>query len=144
MKFSLQFPILAFGYNQTLPVHHRDEESLMISTDFDLKYGYFKNLLIVDSEGKKYLVKSARKTGYVSCLSLSNLLGFTRRLIKVDIELAQIGELSLEEFKQHTYSIMEKDVEIWEGGNEDLKEYQLKIENAKTHKEVIQAIWEEF
>lgn len=137
----ISFPAMSFvkaGYILFM----RDQHDLIICNGRGFKNGFYKNLKIIDSEGKKFDILNAEKTG-----TFGGFMGYTillERLFKVKLifkgEYVKIG---LEEFKDKMLNILKKDELYWTTGG-DLPEFISFIKKSTSFHEIINRLTNDF
>jgi hypothetical protein len=129
----MNFPLLAF--NQGILQLEDDDEDLTTCSPGALKKGgWYDGLFLVDSDGRSYKIKGARKLHRVGGL----LLWMFNPRIRVELEVGEESTISLEDVKQRVRSNL-RSWHGWEsGGNED--EIRAEVDAATTFRELFEAV----
>src|SRR5437667_10124672 len=92
----LTFPVIAFSKDGTILVA-KDIQRLITCSEAAFKGGYHAGMRILSMDGRKFIVKSAAKTGTIKRwwsppLFLTSIL--------VNLEIEEAGPITLDELKQ--------------------------------------------
>lgn len=111
------FPVLCIAKNGFLNTVN-DREALETCGQSALKSGYFSGLMLVDSEGNAWDVRSARKVGNVGALGGWRFL--QSRQIRVRLELARSQTFELGALQERVCAAIDQFPAQWEAV-EDIK-----------------------
>jgi len=129
---SLQFPCLCIHKGTMFTV--ASHESLVTTTAAALRGGLFEKLKIIDSTGREFLVKTARKLHGVGPFRGFNI--FLDQRIRVALEIEYGGRTcTTEEVRQ----IVFRDFKRWDGwaSREDFDQLKHSIERATSSAEIL-------
>jgi hypothetical protein len=131
----LKFPVICFW--RDLVRLRTSWEALTTTKKAGVKNGMFRDLLVVDSQGKCLRVKNAHKLHGVGLFWGYNI--FMNQRIKVELELS--GEpfnISLEEIKRMMFESFQR----WHGWRSrgDFDELKASIEKAKSVSEIMERL----
>ena len=132
---SLSFPVLCI-YKKTI-FTVGNEDSLTSTTSAALRGGLFKDLRIIDSQGKEVIVSSATKLHGIGSFFGFNI--FLNQRIRVNLDAKLTGKtLTTEDVRQ----LILRDFREWGGWESrgDLEQVKEAVENASSVKKILQAI----
>ena len=134
----LNFPVIYF--NKYTFYVEPDANKLTVTTKAGIKNKLYENLTIIDSSGKLYKVKSARKLHGVGPLWGYNI--FLNQKIKVELDFSPtVKEASIEELKKMVFKNFEKDRHFWES-RDDLSELKEMVSSTESMSSLIHKLGE--
>lgn len=110
-KYDIGFPAIDIAKKHVFGI--RNEQDIVLCTRREMRKGYYRDLVILDSQCRKIMIKDAVKIGY-GPLDRSWFMYGLR--IKVALELSEPQILSLSEFKEVILTGMKKEQDFWESG----------------------------
>lgn len=129
----LSFPVLAIK-NQVVHVYH-DDDALSQCSRTALSNGWFKNLILIDAELRRFTVRHATKVGTVGALWGFDV--FLNQRLRVSLQLVGLEEkLSLEQVKGMLQRAIDADPGHWESGGE-LNRIREQVDRADGYLELI-------
>ena len=135
MVSNLKFPVLEIYKGSPSPCGSIDY--LVTTTSLALRKGYFSDLRIIDSQGKEFLVKRAKKIHRIS--RFWEVIMFFNPRIQVNLDIEETGKtVTTEEVRR----LVLNDFREWHGWESrgDFDELKTSVENAHTIAEIIQLI----
>jgi hypothetical protein len=137
----LNYPVVSFGKGNVMHFA-RNQEELTTCNSRGLKNGFYNNLVVFDSMGNKIIVKGAEKIKGIGALWGFNIFLNQKILVKLKFSDEAIG-ISLEDTKEKIFKALKHDGHFWNSDG-SLKRVQSLVHNAKSHKELIETLAEEF
>lgn len=138
-KYDIVFP--AIGISQWSEVFGiRNERDIVLCTRRGVRKGYYKNLVILDSQCRSFTVRNATIIGYAP---LRYSLSVFDIGVKVELEMTKPEILSLDKYKELILSEMKKQRDFWESGG-SLEIFSNPIRKATTAGEITQNFCESF
>lgn len=132
----MRFPIICITNN-----YLRVEKSLntfQVTTVAGLNNGIYKNITVIDSSGKVFKVKNARKLHGVGIFGGYNI--FLNQKIKVCIEFeSETGDLSLDDFKDKIWEQIKKEEHFWSSAW-NMNELKAEIDKAEKYEDVMELL----
>jgi hypothetical protein len=128
----VQYPAVCFSQGTILAASSHDQ--LTTCSTLELRRGWYRDLLLVDSAGHGYNIAGARRTGY-----LGPFWGFRlfRRMLRVKPKVASGPfDVSLAALKERIIEMLDDDEAYW-SEIAGLKEIKSKVRSAATHREII-------
>lgn len=110
----MKFPVLTVS-KKNVATFIRTEDELTSCTKLGLTKGHFKGLVIVDSEGERFEVKSAEKVSTLGLFWGFNLFGDQRLRIKLNLNETK-SRMELEEFKKLVIKVINSNRGFWSSG----------------------------
>ena len=131
---AIKFPVLCFS--QGIVFVKQDLESLSICTKAALRYGYFKNLWLVDLNHHRFNIRSAKKLHGVGRFWGYNL--FLNQKIRVELAFKNEQSVSLDEIKGAVF----KSFRNWHGwaSADNFEELKSTVKAATSVHELINAL----
>jgi len=129
----LDFPVIAYSKDGTVLVFP-DLESLTTCSPHGLRTGYYDRLRLLAVDGRRYIVKSAKKARtkkrwWMRPMALGTLL-----TAKLDIE--EDGMMTLEELKQALLEAFKHYRPTWKSQDLSYQEFAEKLEGCRSFREV--------
>lgn len=133
----LKFPVVSLQSPGMVEVF-RNKDELGICSRTALKKGYFKGLLLIDSNGMQFKVISANKIGYIGPFFGFNI--FLNQKLKVELKFSdKIDKISLDEFRKRVVKTFNQDRFFWESGG-DFNELISLVNKTPTISEIIKML----
>jgi len=131
----LVFPALAFSKGHMSFIDSL--QRLTTCSAVAMKKGFYRGLFLIDSAGRSWLVKEARRAGTIGPFWGFSL--FRTQKLKVILALGEAELLALEEAKAKVLSSLARDRAFWEAGG-DYDVIELGVREAKNFPALIQAL----
>ena len=130
----LVFPVIRFSKDGTVQVAMNSED-LKTTNNLAIKNGYFDQLRITCSDGKRFVVKSVRKVGTKK--PWWRPPGIFETDITVEFDLEANGTATLEELKQALMKVYKRNPARWEERLGD-EEFPEGLEKCKSYQDLVE------
>ena len=114
----VKYPILQISKKQKSVHVELTNEAFGKCTSISLQKGYFDGMVLLDSNGKQYKVNrviAASPLNSIWCWPLE-FLTYSSRLLKADLDIEQVSQLSIDEFKKLVIKTVNEQKHHWESG----------------------------
>lgn len=132
----LVYPVLSISKDSYLRVHIRPE-SLKTANALALRRQYFKEMVVIDAEGRTYEVTSVLDR--VPANRWWGLQFMQPRLFRVNLAMAERTPLPLSKVKARVTSAIKQDLELWDADGE-VDARLSRIRSASTLREVMSSL----
>ena len=114
----VKYPILQISKKQKSVHVKLNNEGFGKCTSTSLKKGYFDHMVLVDSDGKQYKVNRVIGASPVNSIWFWPLefLTYSSRLLKADLDIEQVSQLNIDEFKKLVIKTVNEQKHNWESG----------------------------
>lgn len=128
----MQYPVICLsqGWIQS----EISEQSLTRCGIKAFKNGWYKKMIIIDSDGVEYVVKDVYQVGYDGPFWGFRFL--KQRQIKVDLEIEMSKKLDIDTFQNMIYDYIKKKASFWSSGG-SITEIKRQIKESKTFRDII-------